>query len=84
MGTMCRAESTYEVRCARGLRVRLKCGIWTEGKEDVSLLWRECRSLRMHCVASGEVAQGPLGNVKASDEGSGFRRLRALHSWAIR
>lgn len=38
----------------------------------------------MHCVGSGEVAHGPLGNVKASDEVSGFRRLRALHSWAIR
>lgn len=38
----------------------------------------------MHCVGSGEVAHGPLGNVKASDEVSGFRRLRAPHSWAIR
>lgn len=65
-----------------GSEPSVKCGLWTGRKEGASLPGERLEPADALCWLWRRRTCGLSGNAKATGKGSGFRRLRALCSWA--
>lgn len=65
-----------------GSEPSVKCGLWTGRKEGASLPGERLEPADALCWLWWRRACGLSGNTKATSKVSGFRRLRALCSWA--